>query len=229
MRQILSKGQLVVCWALGLWCSFLLVAWFAYTENILGLILPALVIAGLALLTLELRKRKPQKEGKPVARGKLASRIISVSLLIIAVALTVVAIKMTVGAPPTKERDLIDYRLLEARVDYIARNPNSFLDVRFYYEHALLYGRLAKLPEGVDVKGKIFVEIFDTRDVFSDKSGMNLLEQFKRELEHISLFIIPVTLRMHTTREKGIVAKFYSRERTPLGYFYRGEYHLWEE
>jgi len=136
---------------------------------------------------------------------------------------------MTVGAPPTKERDLIDYRLLEARVDYITRNPNSFLDVRFYYEYALLYGWLAKLPEGVDVKGKIFVEIFDTRDVFSDKSGMNLLEQFKRELEHIYSFIRLVTVDMHTSLEKEIVAKFYSRERTPLGYFYQGEYHLWGE
>jgi len=268
MRQILSKGQLVVCWALGLWCSFLLVAWFAYTENILGLILPALVIAGLALLTLELRKRKPQKEGKPAARGKLASRIITFSLLLIAVALAAIVIKMTVGAPPTEEKfnldkwlrqtsaekwlkepvrekklnaldryllrkDLYEIQasywnlfLLEAKIHYTMLNPTSFLYVDFHHDRAGEWGK-TKLPESVDTNGKICIHIRDNRGVFSNKSGAALLGQFKRTLESIyrtsSIAIVNVDM------DVDIVAMFCSEENLPLGYFYQGEYHLWEK
>jgi len=274
MRQILSKGQLVVCWALGLWCSFLLVAWFAYTENILGLILPALVITGLALLTLELRKRKPQREDKVAARGKLGSKIITFSLLIVAVALAAIVIKTFVGTPPKKEKDLLEewleqkekdsvvgglkqpvrkkelseldrvilgyspkklreieasymnVFLSDAKSHYMMLNPNRFLYVDFHYDRVGNWAR-AELPESVDTNGKICIHIRDNRGVFSNKSGAALLGQFKRTLESIyrtsSIAIVNVDM------DVDIVAMFCSEENVPLGYFYQGEYHLWEE
>jgi len=268
MRQILSKGQLVVCWALGLWCSFLLIGWFVETEDVWVLGLPAFIITGLALLTLELRKGKPQKGVKPAGRDKLASRIITFSLLIIAVALTAIAVKTFVGAPPTKEKfnldewrkkisverwlkqpvrekklsaldrrllreDLYEIQasywnlfLLEAKIHYTMLNPTSFLYVDFHHDRAGEWGK-TELPESVDTDGKICVHIRDNRGVFSDKSGAALLGQFKRTLESIyrtsSIAIVDIDM------DTDIVAMFCSKENVPLGYFYQGEYHLWEE
>jgi len=219
MRQILSKGQVVVCWALALWSSFLLVAWSVDTDNFMGLMFPAIIIAGLALLTLELRKRKPQKGAKPAGRDKVTSRIITFSLLIIAAALTVIAIKTFAGAPP-KRSSLRNLSFLEAKVNYIMDNPTDFLDVGIYYDP---HGELERgLPESVDTKEKVIVTVRDNRGVFSRKSGKALLGQFKRELESICSSSLTIRLLLDTD----IVAKFLNEERIPLGYFYQGEYHL---
>ena len=272
MRQILSKGQLVVCWVLGLWCSFVLIVMYGNTEYwVWGGLLPAVIIAGLALFTLELRKRKPRREDKVAARGKLGSKIITFSLLIIAVAVTAMAIKMFVGTPPTKEKDILEewrkkisverwlkqpvrelskldqillggeelrkelYEieasywnifLLDAKTHYMMLNPTSYLYVDFHHDRAGEWAR-SELPESVDTDGKICVHVRDNRGVFSDKSGAALLGQFKKTLESIySSSSLPIVT---TDMNSDIVAIFCSRENVPLGYFYQGEYHLWEE
>ena len=184
-----------------------------------------------------MRKRKPQKEDRLAGRDKLASRIITFSLLLTAIVLIAVAIKMTVGAPPTKERDLvdyIDYQFLEARFEYMMHNPTNFLAVDLGYDPSGLSGILHGLPEGVDTKEKIIVRIYDNRSFFSNKSGMALLEAFKRELERIYSFIERwQVLVPNMDMDIDIVAIFFSSEDFPfvslLGYFYQGEYHLWEE
>ena len=121
---------------------------------------------------------------------------------------------------------LISERLLSARVDYIMCNPDTFLYVVFIHDPTGVLGvSLLEDPEGlINTKGKFLVHIYDTRDIFSHKSGMALLEQFKRELEIIYSYISFFAWDVDTD----IVAKFYNREKIPLGYFYRGEYHLWE-
>ena len=92
------------------------------------------------------------------------------------------------------------------------------------------------LPNHIDTKGKICVLIGDNifrgddKRVFYDKSGTDLLDEFKRQLETIYLFIDNYATDMNAD----IVASFYTREKKPslittLGYFYEGEYHLWEE
>ena len=124
------------------------------------------------------------------------------------------------GKPST-----MNYCLLKARVDYVMRNPTIFLDVRFYYDVYGQWGKTAGLPEGVDTKGKIYVIVRDSRDVFSYKSGIALRDEFKRQLEVIYSYIEILATDMDTD----IVATFGTRREIPLGYFYQGEYHLWEK
>jgi len=93
----------------------------------------------------------------------------------------------------------------------------------FYYDPD---GRFEHdFPEGVNTKGKIYVIIYDSRNVFIDELTVALLEQFKLALEIPYSYISMVATNMNTD----IVAKFYSKEGIPLGYFYQGEYHLWGE
>ena len=119
----------------------------------------------------------------------------------------------------------IEIELLNARITYIMTNPTSFLVVGFSYDPTGLHGRIAGLPESVDTKGKISVVVGDNRGIFSDKSRKALLDSFKRELEIIYSYIQLVA----TDMDADIVARFYSREEIPLGYFYQGEYYLWEK
>jgi len=225
MRQLLSKGQLAVCWALGLWGTFLLLVEYGDTRYwVPGYLLPAFIIAGLALLTLELRKRKPRREDKVATRGKLGSKIITFSLLIIVVAVIVIAIKTLVGAPPTK-RDSPSF--LEEKVNYIMNNPADFLYIWFDYGPD---ERLEKeLPGDVDTQGKLIIYVRDSRGVFSGKSGEALLDQFKRELESIRSSSFEVWIELEGRQKQNVVAKFISKEGNPLGYFYQGKYHLWGE
>ena len=120
---------------------------------------------------------------------------------------------------------LIDSFLLEARVNYVMRNPTDFLNVQIHYD---LNGDYSEgLPDNVDSKGKIFVWVIDNRDMFSDKSGIALLDTFIINLEKIysSIVLVVMTFDMDTD----VVAGFMSEEVIPLGYFYQGEYHLWED
>ncbi|MBA7679084.1 hypothetical protein ES703_87367 [subsurface metagenome] len=105
-------------------------------------------------------------------------------------------------------------------------HPTSFLYVSIYYDPMGLHGSIS-LPEGVDTKGKICISIYDTRDVFSGKSGKTLLSQFKRELE--AVYFCPSIDVMTDYEHTDIVAEFYTREQNLLGYFYEGEYHLRRE
>jgi len=115
--------------------------------------------------------------------------------------------------------------LLSARVDYIMYNPTTFLNIDFIYDSDGAFGKKV-FPEGVDTKDKICVRVTDSRGVFSDKSGIALLDQFKRSLTVIYSFLVPLAVGNLNTH---IVAIFLSREEIPLGYFYQGEYHLWGE
>ncbi|MBA7696691.1 hypothetical protein ES703_105342 [subsurface metagenome] len=116
----------------------------------------------------------------------------------------------------------MNFRLLEAKVEYIMRNPTSFLDIVFSYDPYGVMGWTWDLPENVDTERKICVEIWDNRGIFSYESGMGLLEQFKEELEIVYSYIEDMAMYMDTD----IVAIFYSEEDILLGYFYQGEYYF---
>ena len=118
----------------------------------------------------------------------------------------------------------ISVQLLNYQMMYLMRNPTTFLHVQLTYDPTGFCGEVAKLPKAVSTKGKVFVTVTDNRDMFSYKSGIALLDLFKRKLEIICSFIL-ATEDMDTD----IVAVFLSKERTSLGYFYQGEYHLWGE
>ena len=116
----------------------------------------------------------------------------------------------------------MDFSLLKGRVNYIMRNPMDFLDVSLYYDPDGTYAKY--LPKGVDTKGKVYILVLDNRDVFSNKSGIELLGEFERQLTVIYSFIQGVA----TDMDSDIVAIFHTWEETPLGYFYQGEHHLWD-
>ena len=119
----------------------------------------------------------------------------------------------------------MDIHLLNARVGYMMRNPNGFLLIALLYDPYGVGGKAWGFPEGVDTKNKIYVAVTDNRGAFSDKSKVVLLDQFKKELDLIYVGLFTIAADMDTD----IVAKFFSQENVPLGYFYQGEYHLWEK
>ncbi|TET59116.1 hypothetical protein E3J48_08245 [Candidatus Aerophobetes bacterium] len=122
----------------------------------------------------------------------------------------------------------IDYDLLRAMVKYAMRNPNHLIVDLYDVPYGLPRSKITEfpIPKDIDYRNKIFVLVEDRkhRAIFSDKSGIALLDQFKRELEVIYSYIEGVATNMNSD----VVAVFYSREGIPLGYFYQGEYHLWE-
>ncbi len=122
------------------------------------------------------------------------------------------------------ETSYMEGRFLTARIDYMMTNPTSFLSVIFGYDRTGTV-HASSFPESVDTKGKICVRVFDNRDVFSDKSGIGLLDSFKKNLEVIYSFISVIATNMDTD----IAAVLESRQGIPLAYFYQGKYHLWEE
>lgn len=123
-----------------------------------------------------------------------------------------------------EEVSYMDISLLQARIDYIMQRPNDFMDVMFYYDSTGIFGR--ELFSGdIDTKGKIMVQVEDTRDFFIDEPGL-LITGFALELN--AIYILSTLKSVATDRDSDIVAVFY-REGKELGYFYQGEYHLWEE
>ena len=119
---------------------------------------------------------------------------------------------------------LMDISLLEARIDYIMWNPNDFLDVVLYYDPSGILGREI-FSGSIDTKGKIVVRIEDTRDVFTGEPEL-LIISFAIELN--SIYKLSSLGSVATDRDSDIVAIFY-REGKELGYFYEGEYYLWNE
>lgn len=105
----------------------------------------------------------------------------------------------------------VAFQLSQARVDYIMANPTSFLNVRFNY-----------IPDERCIR----VEIYDTRGIFSNKSGIALLEKFKKSLEAIYSFV-HLNLDSSVLRDDDIMAIFYAKADTPLGYYSEGKYHPW--
>lgn len=120
---------------------------------------------------------------------------------------------------------LMELSLSRSRIDYVMRNPTTFLYVELYYDQDGEFGQSEILGGCADTKDKIYVAIYDNRDAFSCKYGENLLNEFKARLE----VIYPFTKFYATDMDTDIVAQFYSREDVPLGYFYQGKYYLWEE
>ena len=104
----------------------------------------------------------------------------------------------------------IQVTLLSARIDYMMRNPASYLDVTFAHS--------------VET-GEIFVVIHDNRDRFPYKSEVALLDTFKRELETIYSFIAHIATNINAD----VMVAFFSRGNIQLGSFRYGEYYLLDE
>lgn len=124
----------------------------------------------------------------------------------------------------------INFCLLDARVNYMMNNEENFLSVMFSYDPEGVLGKIIELPEGVDTRDKIFVNIRDQRgtlpyeDIFSHDLGeAALFTVFKTVLENVYSYISLVA----TDMDNDVVAIFYDKESIRLGYFYQGEYHLW--
>lgn len=117
----------------------------------------------------------------------------------------------------------MDVNLLDARIDYIMKNPTNFLEIHLLYDPLGFGGET--FPYDVETKDRIIILVYDTRDIFSDRSEAALLDQFKKELKTIYKPLRIIASNMNAD----IVVSFRTREDVSLGYFYQGEYHLWDE
>ena len=126
-----------------------------------------------------------------------------------------------------REVSYVDYHLLKARLDYMMYNPGMPLAFSAFYDPDGGYARAWELPKGISTKGKICVSIRDIKGMLFRSSGIALLDEFKRHSKAIFGWIV-VPTRI-TDANTDIVAMFTSREGIPLGYFYQGEYYLWEK
>lgn len=122
----------------------------------------------------------------------------------------------------------MEVMLLEVRIDYIMRNPTSFLDVKFYYDPIGMFGEI--LPGDVNTKEKIWVDVLDNRGTFFGKSGFALLNELKKQLAAIFLCLnkVATDIDNDVVVLLGVIPPGF-QIRTQLAYFYQGEYHLWEE
>ncbi len=122
----------------------------------------------------------------------------------------------------------LDFLLLQSQFIYVMALPDHFLSILLSYDPDGKLKKEKELPEGVDTKGKIVASIVDSRNRFLGRSGEDLLHHlFRWELEFMYVYgaMIAIAPDMNTD----IVAIFYSYKSIPIGYFYQGEYHLWEE
>ncbi len=120
-------------------------------------------------------------------------------------------------------RRVLETYLIDARVSYIMASPDSFLRVSYSYDPL---GNWAKnFPAGVSTRGKIYVAVIDSRDVFLGKTGETLL----RELQNQGWYVCYNIRSFVSDAENDIVIRFMDGWGEPLGYFYQGEYHLWDE
>ena len=117
----------------------------------------------------------------------------------------------------------INFLLLNSRVNYIMSYPDSFLRVSYSYDE---FGQFAEsFPAGVSTKDKIYVAVFDSRDVFSGKTGAMLLLELKMQGFRACYYLQVIV----SDTDNDIVVKFMDDLGKPLAYFYQGEYHLWDE
>jgi len=126
-----------------------------------------------------------------------------------------------------RKASTLDMELLDAKIRYMMWSPDNFLYVDFYYDEYGVYGVADRLPKSVDTKGKIYIQVADIRGVFSQKNRKALLDELERQLEYIYSYL--ELNEVTSDMAADIVAVFYSEEEIPLGYFYQGEYHLWEK
>ena len=130
--------------------------------------------------------------------------------------------------PHWMEEEKVSYMnwiLLHIRVNYIMYRPNTFLDIGLFYDVDGRYASMMQFPKNVTTERKIIIGVRDNRGVFSGISGKALLSEFEKVLEDIFYDVKMLASDM----KNDIVAKFYSEKEIPLGYFYQGEYHLWEK
>ena len=129
-----------------------------------------------------------------------------------------------------REPSLLNYLLLEAKIDYIMRHPDNYEYVWMRYDMDGSLGDFSEIPEGVNTADKIIIVIDDIRedylpDVLS-LAGRSLLEAFEMQLTTICASI---KHQFSVEINKDIVGLIRSREDTSLAYFYQGKYHLWKE
>lgn len=117
----------------------------------------------------------------------------------------------------------MDVFLLTARLNYVMENPSTFLSVQALYDRTGT--SVMGLPSHIMTAGRIYISMLDTANVFGEKTGEDLLKAFRKELEYLYSYFDKCATNMDTD----IIATFYHWDGTPLGYFYQGEYHLWED
>ncbi len=122
-----------------------------------------------------------------------------------------------------RKASYLDFYLLGALIDYMMFEKDSFLRVAYYYDS--IGTRAEGFPAGVKTKGKIVISVADSRGFFAGKTGQYLLFEFEERFFSIKYFLSSLC----SDFDNDVVAEFMTADGEPLGYFYQGEYYLWEE
>ena len=127
----------------------------------------------------------------------------------------------------TLERTVLrlDYSLGWAMLFYVWDHKTDFLVVIFSYDSYVGEVKFSSKPD-VSTGGKILIEITDSRGIFSNKSGIALLNLFRKTLKDIYSYIEDYATDMDADVVAILMAFPGGNE---LAYFYQGEYHLWED
>jgi len=127
------------------------------------------------------------------------------------------------------EVSLLDFLLLEARVNYIMLNAPNYEYVWMKYDMDGSFGKFYKFPENVDTTDKIFIVIRDIREYYVPDAlslvRWSVLELFEQQLTVIYAYIKDFA----TDMDNDVVTLVQTNDQVPLAYFYQGEYYLWEE
>ena len=114
----------------------------------------------------------------------------------------------------------LEFRLLEARIDYMMSNPRGFNNVSFFYDAEGGYREEVGLQS--PTKGKLVIYLIDERKKWpvSDRTG--LPAALKEALETVHSFV-----RLYVPDLRNDVAcVFYSKEGTKLAWYENGKYRL---
>ncbi len=120
---------------------------------------------------------------------------------------------------------IIDLQLGWDMLFYVWDHETDFLVVIFSYDSYVGKVTFSSKPD-VSTEGKILIEITDSRGIFSNKSGIALLNLFRKTLRDIYSYIEDYVTDMDADVVAILKAFPGGHE---LAYFYQGEYHLWDE
>lgn len=134
------------------------------------------------------------------------------------------------GKPREATISALEFSFLEARIKMMFDYPNERPNVEFTYDESGVEGKVKpRIFEGIkelDTRGKIVVNIWDTRDYPSLTSAEEeILGKFRKLLNTLSWYLFAFTNDV----DNDVVVYLWSRKRAGkgggiIGYFYEGEY-----
>jgi len=134
------------------------------------------------------------------------------------------------GKPRNAMISALQYEFLKLRVSMMMDYPNEYPNLEFGYDESGVEGkvkpRIFEDIKELDTRGKIVVDVWDTRDHPSLASAKEeILGKFRKVVAFLTVYLITLTNDI----DNDVVVYLWSRKRALkgggiIGYFYKGEY-----